>query len=255
MSRTHRHCAFTLIELLVVIAILCLLVSILLPSLNRAKQMARSVVCATNLRNIYPALQMYANDNNGWLPCGFYPSPNDPAKDPPTYPFYGDFWNFILAPDHLNTYGWKPGTTYISRDVFFCPGDPDARTRGVGCYGSTGIGSYGLNDTISGDGVTSQGVTTYAYWYMQIVDGHNNWVARAKQFRMKAILSPSKTYLAGDSTSGLLYRNYDPDFSLSPRHQHSANMLYFDGRVELQLWENIPMREWTWLKSPWFNVD
>ena len=54
--------AFTLIELLVVIAIISLLVSILLPSLNRAKDLAKAVVCSTNERAIGLATIMYCND-------------------------------------------------------------------------------------------------------------------------------------------------------------------------------------------------
>lgn len=58
---------FTLIELLVVIAIISLLVSILLPSLNKAKDLARGVVCASNLRNLATAAGMYAHDHDGML--------------------------------------------------------------------------------------------------------------------------------------------------------------------------------------------
>ncbi len=60
--------AFTLIELLVVIAIIALLVSILLPSLNKAKQLARNVICKTNLRSLGTATYIYASDYEGWLP-------------------------------------------------------------------------------------------------------------------------------------------------------------------------------------------
>jgi prepilin-type N-terminal cleavage/methylation domain-containing protein len=59
---------FTLIELLVVIAIISLLVSILLPSLTRAKNLAKRVICASNLRNTGTALLTYANANDGGLP-------------------------------------------------------------------------------------------------------------------------------------------------------------------------------------------
>lgn len=67
---------FTLIELLVVIAIISLLVSILLPSLSRAKLLAQSVVCLNNLRTYGMANQQYAAECQGvytpmwWNPTG-----------------------------------------------------------------------------------------------------------------------------------------------------------------------------------------
>ena len=61
--------AFTLIELLVVVAIIALLISILLPSLNRAKRQARQLLCVTNLRAQGQAAVLYAEDNKGYLPC------------------------------------------------------------------------------------------------------------------------------------------------------------------------------------------
>lgn len=64
-----RH-GFTLIELLVVIAIISLLVSILLPSLTRAKELARRTACAANLRNIALGSVLYAEDQAGRLPTG-----------------------------------------------------------------------------------------------------------------------------------------------------------------------------------------
>lgn len=66
--RKDRQKAFTLIELLVVIAIIALLVSILLPSLNKAKDLANQVVCGSNQHSIGIALLMYANDYDGRLP-------------------------------------------------------------------------------------------------------------------------------------------------------------------------------------------
>ena len=59
-----RKIAFTLIELLVVIAIIVLLLSILRPSLQKAKSLARIVVCQTNLRQLGFGLLLYAQDNN-----------------------------------------------------------------------------------------------------------------------------------------------------------------------------------------------
>jgi prepilin-type N-terminal cleavage/methylation domain-containing protein len=59
---------FTLVELLVVISIIALLVSILLPSLSKARGQARRVVCANNLHQLHLATMMYAGDNNEWYP-------------------------------------------------------------------------------------------------------------------------------------------------------------------------------------------
>ncbi|MFW6061801.1 MAG: type II secretion system protein, partial [Planctomycetota bacterium] len=60
--------AFTLIELLVVIAIIALLVSILLPSLQRAKELANRTVCQTNQSAIVKGMHMYTSENDGFLP-------------------------------------------------------------------------------------------------------------------------------------------------------------------------------------------
>lgn len=64
--------AFTLIELLVVIAIISLLVSILLPSLTKAKDLAKQVVCLSNLRNCGLAFHQYAQDFDGVMLVSWY---------------------------------------------------------------------------------------------------------------------------------------------------------------------------------------
>ena len=66
--RTEKK-AFTLIELLVVIAIIALLISILLPSLSRARELSKRAVCAANLRGIGQSMYIYAQD-----PPGIFPS-------------------------------------------------------------------------------------------------------------------------------------------------------------------------------------
>jgi prepilin-type N-terminal cleavage/methylation domain-containing protein len=77
-SAAGRRCGFTLIELLVVIAILSLLVSILLPALNQAKELAKMAYCQTNLRNVGSALLQYAvSHNDVWCPGGYTERHND----------------------------------------------------------------------------------------------------------------------------------------------------------------------------------
>src|SRR5438067_230992 len=68
MRRFPLRAAFTLVELLVVIGIIAVLISILLPALNRVRQQAISAQCMSNMKQVGLAALMYANEYRGQYP-------------------------------------------------------------------------------------------------------------------------------------------------------------------------------------------
>jgi len=86
-SHHQSKAGFTLIELLVVIAIIAILAAILLPALANAKERAKRISCASNLRQYGMAIIMYGNDNGGKLPDTYstaHPTPSNWLWDVPT---------------------------------------------------------------------------------------------------------------------------------------------------------------------------
>ena len=116
-SRGHSRPAFSLVELLVVIAIIALLLSILMPSLGKARSAAMRLKCAHNLKQINLAVNMYLNENEDTYPC---------AQDPLPVGYWlwmGRGWRSFVAP-FLST-----SVSKNNPSVLFCPQDPTDKDK------------------------------------------------------------------------------------------------------------------------------
>jgi prepilin-type N-terminal cleavage/methylation domain-containing protein/prepilin-type processing-associated H-X9-DG protein len=89
--------AFTLIELLTVVAIISLLISILMPSLSRARDQAKSVHCLARLKEFGNALAAYENVYDDQLPPALWVihDPGDPETELGTYGWCEIIWSFV----------------------------------------------------------------------------------------------------------------------------------------------------------------
>lgn len=141
---THRTAAaFTLIELLVVVAIIALLIAILLPSLAKAREVSRTVVCGSNQRQLHMAVTFFANDHDRYMPKAWFNNgpvwngSNDRNQWSYTWGNWG--WDYTL---------WKYVGGSTNKQVYQCPADRETTTR-YPTYAATQYeqfpGSYRLN--------------------------------------------------------------------------------------------------------------
>jgi len=120
----RRSKGFTLIELLVVIGIIALLIGILLPVLVAARERARSIKCASNIRQILLGINMYVDENKGWLPI--------PAFNEKGYYFAVQITGGGMMDFQTGTLLPYLGASPARRqDVFNCPSDGPDRVVGT----------------------------------------------------------------------------------------------------------------------------
>src|SRR3954469_12559054 len=137
MPRPVQRRGFTLVELLVVIGIIALLVSILLPALNKAREDAKRVRCLSNQRQLVMAWQMYASENKGKLV----------GSNTPPYTAAGPdgrgWWAWAAAGNSLDCLSngrlWPYTKNY---EVYKCPNDRVMYTH-----------TYSINGYLAGENV------------------------------------------------------------------------------------------------------
>ena len=215
-----RRRAFTLVELLVVIGIIAILIAILLPVLSRAREQARILKCASNERQLYAAIVMYANDNHGILPV--------PSGLSDVWPFSGllmlDWGQLDYQGGSLMPYVAQSAQT--RQTIFLCPSDGPDRVLGT-LYGKPDpMGrqrnfSYGLSDRLAASNLALS--VALGVKLSRIRHPDHKLMVLEQEFPLEVAELPAVATGAQPPVVVLL----------ATRHQRRGNQTFADGHTEL----------------------
>jgi len=171
--RAGRRRAFTLVELLVVIGIIALLISMLLPALNAAKERANALKCQANLRTMMQAFLMFASEHKGALPGNKHDTGQPLEKrdwltgfglgyggQPTRYkpPYTGTVYKYIAKQPSEGP--GLPSYYSTSSQAYICPSMANTGFKGVGA-GSNDMFDYAVFGSWAGAKVNKIKQLTY----------------------------------------------------------------------------------------------
>lgn len=203
---------FSLAELLVAIAIIAILLSILMPSLGKAKSMAMRLKCAHNLKQINLSVNLYLNGNDDTYPCAEDPVSKDPNN--PYWLWMGRGWRSFVEP-------YLGGSINANNpSVLFCPQDRISKYE----YESTSY-AYSMAFYHSPDQIDDIDITRYTY----DIAGQPSVAKLSIPQRSFNVARPSSKILIGEWLSNhLRVESEDPGWW---GWQGSRNYLFADGQV------------------------
>lgn len=201
---------FTLIEVLVVVAIIALLVSILLPSLSRAREQSKSLVCQTHLKELGNAIHMYLTEYKETLPGPMHPAMLKDTKNT------NDFQKVFYLPAMLRKYfETRRGSGSMTDAVSTCPGFPVEDSKFMSIWG-TGPNPFHYsmnswtNTRVPGApgssvvdmnyyfGFTHAGIKDYGEWYKTYCNTPDRCFNYSPK-KMNRIKQPAKDYAMADA--------------------------------------------------------